>query len=46
MGSTHFQTRRLKNVRSEMALHVLAFNIKRMINVIGAGALSKAIAAA
>jgi hypothetical protein len=28
MGSTHFLTRRLKNVRSEMALNVLAYNIK------------------
>lgn len=46
MGSTHFQMRRLKNVRTEMAVHVLAYNIKRMINMIGAGALLKAITAA
>ena len=31
MGATHFQMRRLKNVRTEMALHVLAYNIERMI---------------
>ena len=43
MGSTRFQMRRLKNVRTEMALHVLAYNIKRMINMIGAGALLRAI---
>ena len=31
MGATHFQIRRLRNVHTEMALHVLAYNIKRMI---------------
>jgi transposase len=45
MGATHFQTRRLKNVRTEMALHVLAYNMKRVINLIGAGPLLKALAA-
>jgi len=45
MGATHFQMRKLRNVRSEMAFHVLAYNIKRVINMIGAGALLKAIAA-
>lgn len=29
MGTTHFLMRRLKNVRAEMALNVLAYNIKR-----------------
>jgi hypothetical protein len=45
MGATNFQVRRLKNVRTEMALHVLAYNIKRMINMIGARALIRAMAA-
>jgi transposase len=45
MGATHFQMRRLKNVRAEMALHVLAYNIKRMINIMGIGPLLRAIAA-
>jgi len=45
MGATHFQMRQLRNVRTEMALHVLAYNIKRVINMIGAGQLLKAIAA-
>lgn len=45
MGATHFQMRRLRNVSTEMALHVLAYNIKRVINMIGAGSLLKAIAA-
>lgn len=35
----HFQMRGLKNVRTEMALHVLAYNIKRVISMIGVGAL-------
>jgi len=39
MGSTHFLTRRFPNVRAEMALNVLAYNIKRMINMIGVPAL-------
>lgn len=43
MGATHFLTRRLKNVRSEMALNVLAYNIKRMINLIGIRRLMQAI---
>lgn len=39
MGATHFQMRKLRNVRTEMALHVLAYNIKRVLNIIGARAL-------
>ena len=31
MGSTHFLTRTLKRVSTEMSLHVLAYNLKRMI---------------
>ena len=45
MGATHFQMRRLKNVAAGMALHVLAYNIKRMINIMGIGPLMRAIAA-
>ena len=43
MGHTHFLTRRLKNVRSEMALNVLAYNIKRMVSLIGIRGLMAAI---
>ena len=43
MGSTHFQTRTLKRVATEMALHVLAYNLKRVINIIGIGPLIAAI---
>jgi hypothetical protein len=43
MGATHFQMRRLKNVRTEMALHILAYNIKRMISLVGVRRLLAAI---
>lgn len=39
MGATHFQMRCLKNVSTEMAFHVLAYNIKRVIKMIGTRAL-------
>ena len=45
MGYTHFQMKTLKNVGTEMALHVLAYNIKRVINIIGLGPLLAAIKA-
>ena len=35
MGSTHFLMRRLPNVKAEMSLHILAYNMKRAINVLG-----------
>lgn len=35
MGSTHFLTRRLQNVSTEMSLHVLAYNLRRMISILG-----------
>ena len=46
MGYTHFQMKTLKNVRTEMALHVLAYNIKRVMAIIGAGPPIAAIKAA
>jgi len=45
MGSTHFLTRGLKNVSSEMSLNVLAYNFKRVIALIGKDALMAAIKA-
>jgi transposase len=44
MGSTHFLTRTLGKVRTEMSLHVLAYNVKRMINILGVRLLMEAIA--
>jgi hypothetical protein len=35
MGSTHFQTHRLGHVATEMSLHVLAYNLKRVIRILG-----------
>ena len=35
MGATHFQTKTLPRVSTEMSLHILAYNIKRAINVLG-----------
>ena len=35
MGYTHFQMKTLKRVGTEMALHVLAYNLKRVMNIMG-----------
>ncbi|MGB5326250.1 MAG: IS1182 family transposase [Pseudomonadales bacterium] len=35
MGASHFLTRRLNNVRTEMSLHVLAYNLRRMMSIMG-----------
>ena len=35
MGMTHFKTKTLSRVSTEMSLHVLAYNITRMINIMG-----------
>ena len=37
MGATHFKMRRLKNVATEMALHVLAYNMTRVMNIMHSG---------
>ena len=46
MGYTHFQMKTLKRVATEMALHVLAYNLKRVINIIGIRPLIAAMKAA
>ena len=46
MGYTHFQMKTLKRVGTEMALHVLAYNLKRVMNIIGIAPLIAAISAA
>ena len=35
MGSTHFLTKTLPRVRTEMSLHVLAYNLKRALSIFG-----------
>ena len=43
MGYTHFQMKTLKHVGTEMALHVLAYNLKRVINIMGIAPLIAAM---
>ncbi|ARE83127.1 transposase [Roseovarius mucosus] len=45
MRTTHFLMRRLKNVRTEMALNVLAYNIKCMVALVGIKRLMAAMPA-
>jgi transposase len=44
MGSTHFLTKTLDKVKTEMSLQVLAYNMKRMINILGVKPLIRVIA--
>ena len=46
MGATHFLMKRLKNVRTEMALNVLAYNLTRVMNIMAIAPLIAAIRAA
>ena len=46
MGATHFQMKTLTRVGTEMALHVLAYNLKRVMNILGIGLLIEAMKAA
>jgi transposase len=46
MGYTHFQMKTLKRVGTEMALHVLAYNLKRVMKIIGIVPLIAAMRAA
>ena len=45
MGATHFLTRSLGKVRTEMSLHVLAYNLKRVIAILGAAPLMETMRA-
>jgi transposase len=44
-GSTHFLMKTLEKVKTEMSLHVLAYNLKRMISILGVRPLLRALAA-
>ena len=46
MGTSHFLTRRLEHVGTEMSLHVLAYNIKRVMQVLGAAKTMSSMRAA
>jgi hypothetical protein len=45
MGSVHFLMRRLRNVRTEMSLHVLSYNMKRAMNILTVPGLLQAMRA-
>lgn len=45
MGATHFLSKGLERVKTEMSLHVLAYNIQRLIAILGITELMKAIRA-
>ena len=45
MGATHFLTKTLPRVSTEMSLHVLAYNIKRAMQIFGAAPLMRAMRA-
>ena len=45
MGATHFLTRGLANVRTEIGLQVLAYNLKRVMAIVGIAPLMAAIRA-
>ncbi|MFC5388947.1 hypothetical protein ACFPH9_06010, partial [Brevundimonas bullata] len=42
---THFLMKRLPNVKTEISLHILAYNMKRMMAVLGTKPLMEAIRA-
>jgi len=46
MGSTHFLMKRLPNVQTEMSLHVLAYNLRRAINILGVPRIMEQLQAA
>jgi hypothetical protein len=45
MGATHFLMKRLPNVKTEMSLHVLAYDLKRAMQIFGVVPLMRAIRA-
>jgi transposase len=45
MGATHFKLRTLEKVKTEMSLHVLAYNLKRVIQILGVQPLMEAMRA-
>jgi transposase len=45
MGATHFLTKTIPRVSTEMSLHILAYNLKRAMRVVGIAPLMKAMRA-
>jgi transposase len=45
MGATHFLTKGLERVKTEMSLHVLAYNLKRLMTLLGVASMMEVIRA-
>jgi transposase len=45
MGATHFLTKGLERVKTEMSLHVLAYNFRRLMAILGIQSMMNAIRA-
>jgi transposase len=45
MGATHFLTKTLPRVSAEMSLHVLAYNLKRVMQILGIGEMLRVLRA-
>lgn len=45
MGATHFLTKGMERVKTEMSLHVLAYNFKRLITLLGVAGMMEAVRA-
>ena len=45
MGHTHFLMKRLPNVKTEISLHILAYNMKRVMAALGTKSLMEAMRA-
>ena len=45
MGATHFLMKTLPKVATEMALHVLAYNLTRVLNILGVKPMLAAVGA-
>lgn len=43
MGWTHFLTKKLEHVNTEISLHVLAYSLKRVIAILGIATTLKAV---
>jgi hypothetical protein len=44
MGATHLLTKTKEHVSTEMSLHILAYNLKRVMKIMGSSNLMKAMA--
>ena len=45
MGATHFLMKSLERVKTEMSLHVLAYNLKRLMTLLGFGGMIETVRA-